>query len=140
MKQSLAVCVVACVLTGCADPSSSQLDPTGPRYVTIDSQPVTTLTLSAPGPCVTRVEWERGGIAEVEHRVELDGGTNLAVRVAPDKPPRSSTVQWDPNSFYWSGGTSRVPTGRIAAIARDRKGNVVASAGPEAVNFDCGAP
>jgi hypothetical protein len=138
MKQSLAVCVVACVLTGCADPSSTQLDPTGPRYVTIDSQPVTTLTLSAPAPCVTRVEWERGGIAEVVHMVELEGGTSLAAPVALDKPPRSSTAQWDANDFY--GGTNRVPTGRIAAIARDRKGNVVASAGPEAVNFDCGAP
>ena len=140
MKQSLAVCVVACLLTGCADPSSTQFDPTGPRYVTIDSQPVTTLTLSAPGPCVTRVEWERGGIAEVVHMVEIDGGVSLAVAVPPDKPPRSSTVQWNPNSFYSGGGTSRVPTGRIAAIARDRKGNDVASTGFEALNFDCGAP
>ena len=138
MKQSVALSIMVYLLAGCAEPTSTQLQPTGPRYITIALKPVTTLTLSSFAPCVTRVEWERGGIASVEHHVELEGGVSLAVIVAPDKPPQSSTVQWDPNSFY--GSTNRTPTGRISAIARDNKNNIVASTGFESVNFDCGAP
>jgi hypothetical protein len=138
MKNIVALCITAYILAGCAEPTSTQLQSAAPRYVTTASKPVTTLTLSSFAPCVTRVEWERGGIALVEHYVELDGGASLAVRVAPDKPPRSSTVQWNPNDFY--GGTGRTPTGRIAAVARDNKNNIVASADFEPVNFDCGTP
>ena len=136
MKQSVAVCVAAYLLAGCAEPTSTQLQPTGPQYVINAAKPVLTLTLSSFAPCVTRVEWNGSGIASVQHTVELDGGTSLAVIVAPDKPPRSSTVQWDPNDFY--GGTNRIPTGRIAAIARDKKNNIVATADFESVGFDCG--
>jgi hypothetical protein len=138
MKQSVAICIAAYLLAGCAEPTSTQLQPNEPRYITIQSKPVATLTLSSFAPCVTRVEWDGGGIASVEHRIELEGGVSLAVIVAPDKPPRSSTVQWNPNDFY--GGTGRTPTGRIAAIARDRKNNIVASTDFESVNFDCGGP
>lgn len=136
MKESIAICVVGILLAGCAEPTSTRLEPNEPQYITLQSKPVLTLTLSSFAPCVTRVEWNGGGIASVEHRVELDGGVSLAVIVDPDKPPRSSTVQWNPNSFY--GGTNRIPTGRIAATARDRKGNIVTATDFEQVNFDCG--
>lgn len=139
MRMSIAISVVGLLLTGCDEPTSTQREPNDePQYITLQSKPVLTLTLSSFAPCVTRVEWNGGGIASVQHTIELDGGVSLAVIVDPDKPPRSSTVQWDPNDFY--GGTNRIPTGRVSATARDRKNNIVASTDFEQVNFDCGAP
>ena len=135
-QMHVAVGMLACLLAGCADSPSTQLAPTGPRNVTIQAKPTLTPVVSSPGPCVTRVEWNGSGVAEVEHDVEVGTtpGQALAVRVSPDKPPRTSTVQWNPTSIASRGGA----TGNVQAILYDRKGNVLASTGWVNVGFSCG--
>jgi len=134
-QMSVAVGMLACVLVGCADSTSTQLAPTGPRDVSIQLKPTLTAVVSSPGNCVTRVDWDGSGVALVEHLVELDIGSSLGVRVSPDKPPKSSTAQWNPGSFH--GNTNRVPTGRVQATLYDKKGNVLANTGWVSVGFDC---
>ena len=135
-QKSVAVGILACLLAACAEPTSTQLLPTGPRNVTIQLKPVSTVTVTSFAPCVTRVEWSGSGVGRVDHFVEVDDGNSLAARESPDKPPRSSTAQWNPGSF---GTTGRVPTGRARATLYDRKDNVLASTGFVDVGFTCGS-
>ena len=135
-QMSVAVGTLACVLVACADPTSTQLTPTGPRNVSNQLKPALTgVVVSSPGNCITKVEWDGSGVALVEHLVELDIGTSLGVRVGPDKPPKTSTAQWNPGSFH--GNTNRVPTGRVQATLYDKKNNVLANTGWVSVGFDC---
>lgn len=132
----VAVGMLACLLAGCADSTPTQLAPTGPRNVSIQLKPTLTPVISSPAPCVTQVEWNGPGVAQVEHDVEVGTTTGqaLAVRVSPDKPPRTSTVQWNPITVGSRGGA----TGRVQAILFDRKNNVLASTGWVSAGFVCG--
>ena len=114
----------------------TQLAPTGRQDVSIQLKPTLTPVVSSPSPCVTKVEWDGSGVANVEHDVEVGStaGQALAVIVSPDKPPRTSTVQWNPITVG-----SRGATGRVQAILFDRKNNVLASTGWVDVGFVCGA-
>jgi hypothetical protein len=137
MRQtSVALGILGCLLSGCTEPTSTRL-PTSSRNITTQSKTIPTLTVSSPEICVTRVDWDGSGVGSVDHYVELDNGTSLATNVSPDKPPRSSTVHWNPLSFY--GGTNRFPTGRVRATAYDKKHNVITSTDWVAVGFDCGS-
>lgn len=133
----VAVGMLACLLAGCADSPSTQLAPTGPRNVTIQSKPTLTPVVSSPAPCVTRVEWDGSGVGLVEHDIEIGStpGQALAARVSPDKPPRTSTVQWDPTTVGSRGGA----TGNVRAILYDHKNNVLANTGWVSLGFVCGA-
>ena len=135
-RMSVAMGMLACLLAGCAEPTSAPLIPIGPGNVSMQAKTALTPTVSSPSPCTTRVEWDGSGVAEVVHFVELDGGNSLAVRVSPDKPPRSSTVQWNPGSF---GTTGRVPTGRVRATLNDHKGSALASTDWVEAGFTCGS-
>ena len=132
---SIALGMLTCLLAGCAEPTTTPLAPTGPRNVTIQLKPALTLSVSAPSPCVTKAEWAGSGVASIDHFVEIDNGNSLATNVSPDKPPRSSTVQWNSGSF---GTTARVPTGRIRATLYDHKGAVLASTDWVDAGFTCG--
>lgn len=132
-RMHVAIGMLACLLAACADSTTTQLAPTGPESVSIQLKPTLTPVVSSPSPCVTRVEWDGSGVAQVEHDVEVGTGQALAVIVSPDKPPRTSTVQW--NSVTVG---SRGATGRVQAILFDRKNNVLASTGWVDVGFVCG--
>jgi len=132
-QMSVAIGILAYLLAGCAEPTSTQLLPTAPRNVTIQARPIPTLSVSSPDNCVTKVEWDGPGVGSVDHIVEvISEGIGLAVNVSPDKPPRSSTVQWSPGAF-----TNRPPTGRMRAIVYDHQGNEVASTDWVDVGFVC---
>jgi hypothetical protein len=137
-QMHVAVGMLACLLAGCADSPSTQLAPTGPQNVTIQSKPTQTYSpvLSTPGPCVTRVSWNGSGVATVQHAIELAGGGMLSIPpIKPDSPPRTSTVQWDPITVGSRGGAS----GRVRAILYDRQGNVLADTDLQDIGFVCGA-
>jgi hypothetical protein len=134
-KMSVAIGILAYLLTGCAEPTSTQLLPTGPRNVIIQAKPIPTLSVSSPDNCVTTVEWDARGVAFVDHEVEVGDNIGLAVRVSPDKHATSSTVQWNPGSFH--GTTNREPTGKMRAALYDHKLHVLASTDWVAVGFDC---
>ena len=133
-QMHVAVGMLACLLAGCADSTPTQLAPSGRRNVSIQSKPTLTPVVSAPDNCVTRVEWDASGVALVEHILELDTGQGLGVRVSPDHPPRTSTVQWNPGTF-----TTRTVTGRVRATLYDRKDNVLASTDWVDAGFGCTA-
>jgi hypothetical protein len=134
MRQlNVAIGMLACLLAGCADSTPTQLAPTSPQNVSIQLKPTLPPVVSSPGPCVTRVEWGGSGVAQVEHEVEVGTGQALATIVKPDKPPRTSTVSWDPITVG-----SRGATGRVQAILLDRKNNVLASTGWVDLGFVCG--
>ena len=122
-QMSVAVGTLACVLVACADPTSTQLTPTGPRNVSSQLKPALTgVVVSSPGNCITKVEWDGSGVALVEHLVELDIGTSLGVRVGPDKPPKTSTAQWNPGSFH--GNAYHYSCTRVAPPRSSRRSEV----------------
>jgi len=131
-QMHVAVGMLACLLAGCADSTPTQLAPSGPRNVSIQLKPTLTPVVSAPENCVTRVEWNGSGVAEVDHILELDTGNGLGVPVSPDKPPRTSTVHWNPSTF-----TTRTVTGRVRATLYDKKNNVLASTDWVDAGFSC---
>lgn len=91
-----------------------------------------TPVVSAPSNCVTKVKWDASGVAVVEHILELDTGNGLGVRVSPDKPPRTSTVNRNPGTF-----TTRTVTGGVKVTLYDRKGTVLANTDWVDAGFTC---
>ena len=134
-QMHVAVGMLACLLAGCADSTPTQLAPTGPRNVSIQSKPTLAVVVSAPDNCVTKVEWDASGVTQVDHLLELDTGQGLGTpRVSVEKHAKTSTVNWNPDAF-----TNRTVTGRVRATLYDRKGNVLASTDWVDAGFTCTA-
>ena len=135
-QMSVAVGMLACVLVGCADSTSTQLAPTGPRDVSIQLKPALTAVVSAHEATASRgstgMDRAQRWSSTSSNSISAAASESESVRTShPGRRPRSGI----PARF--TGTRIGFPRGRVQATLYDKKGNVLANTGWVSVGFDC---